>query len=82
MLECIFQKLKHDWDDSSKPPVPEDERLAPVASQVGHDEDVHLVLDIVPGINIVCIVDLTVATIVFLRYGLTEVSINIPARKL
>ena len=78
MLECIFQELKHDGDDGSEPPVPEDECLAPVASKVSHDEDIHLVLDIVPGINIVSIVDLAVTTVVLLRYGLPQVSIYVP----
>jgi hypothetical protein len=47
---------------------------------VGHDEDVHLVLDIVPRILIISIIQLTVSCIVLLRDWLSQVSINIPAR--
>jgi hypothetical protein len=48
---------------------------------VGHNEDVHLVLDIVPGILIISIIQLTVSCIVLLRDWLSQVSINIPARE-
>ena len=41
----VLEELEHDGDDGGEPPVPEYQRLAPVAHQVRHDEDVHLVLD-------------------------------------
>ena len=44
MLEAVLQELEHDGDDGGEPPVPKYQRLAPVAHQVRHDEDVHLVL--------------------------------------
>ena len=40
----VLEELEHDGDDGGEPPVPEYQRLAPVAHQVRHDEDVHLVL--------------------------------------
>ena len=78
MLQSILQKLKHNRDDSGEPPVSEDERLAPVASQMCDYEDVYFVLDIVPGIIVVRIIDLTVATIILLRYRLSQISIYVP----
>ena len=80
MFQCVLQELEHDGDDGGEPPVPEDEGLAPVASQVSHYEDIHLVLHIVPRVDIVSIKELAVATIVLLRYRLPQISINIPDR--
>ena len=59
-------------------PVPEDERLAEVSEEVGKDEDVHLIPDVVEGIlGDAGVVDEAVASVVLLRDRLSEVFVDI-----
>ena len=65
VLQRVLQKLEHDGDDGAEPPVPEDEGLAPVAEEVGEDEDVDLVSEVVEGVGgTVVVVDAAVASVV------------------
>ena len=65
MLERVLQELKHDRDDRGEPPIPEDEGLAPVAEEVGEDEDVHLVGQVVEGVGrTLVVVDAAVTPVV------------------
>ena len=78
MLQAVLHELEHDGDDGGEPPVPEDESLAPVSHQVGHYEDVHFILDIMPRIpRIVSVVNPAVPAVIFLSRFLTEISIHV-----
>ena len=78
MLQAVLHELEHDGDDGGEPPVPEYEGLAPVAHEMGHYEDVHFVLDIVPGVcGFVRVIYQTVPPVVFLWRLLTEIFIHI-----
>ena len=61
-----------------EPPVPEDEGLAPVAEQVGDDEDVELVFNVVPWIRRFAVVDKAVTSVIFLNHLLAKIFINKP----
>ena len=45
MLEAVLQELEHDGDDGCQPPVSEYQGFTPVSHQMGHNEDINLVLE-------------------------------------
>ena len=78
VLQAVLHELEHDGDDGGEPPVPEDESLAPVSHEVGHNEDIHFVLDVVPGIlGIVSVINPAVAAVIFLSSLLAEISVHV-----
>ena len=81
VLQAVLHELEHDGDDRGEPPVPEDEGLAPVAHQVSHDEYVHFILDIVPGVSrVVRIIDQTGPAVILLGRLLSKILVHVPSQ--
>ena len=78
MFKRIFKKLEHDGDDGGEPPVPEDERLAPVAEGVSEDEDVELLVDVMEGIlGPLPIVNPAISPVILFRNRIPELLVQV-----
>lgn len=71
VLQRVFQELEHDRDDGGEPPIAKDQGLAPIAEQMGENEHIEFVLEVVVGIlGLIGVVNPTTAPVIFLRDGL------------
>ena len=62
---------------SCKPPIPEDESLAPVTEQMPNYEDVHLILEVVEGVaGFLRVVDDTLAAVILLGNVFSEALVD------